>query len=145
MFENNLKLCREELEITQKELGRIFGITRKTISGWENNNDIIPLPKLIEFCNLYNYSIDFVMGLTRNNIKCNQKITIDSIKIGKSLKSIRKELNLTQKEIANECGISNTTYSNYELGINLISTMTLYTICKKFNISAYELLTNEKD
>lgn len=145
MFENNLKLCREELEMTQKELGKIFGITRKTISGWENNNDIIPLPKLIEFCNLYNYSIDFVMGLTRNNSMINKKIKVDPIKTGKSLKKFRKELNLTQKNVANECGISNTTYSNYELGINLISTMTLYTICKKYNISAYELLANEKN
>ena len=140
MFENNLKFCRETLEMTQKELGAVFGITRKTISGWENNNDIIPLTKLIKFCNLYNFSIDYVMGLTRTNVKFDTEIKIDPITIGKTLRKIRQELKLTQKDIANECAISNTTYSNYELGITLISTMSLYTICKNHKLSADEIL-----
>lgn len=144
MFENNLKICRETLEMTQKELGEVFGITRKTISGWENNNDIIPLPKLIQFCNLYDFSVDYVIGLTRIDEKLNEKIEIDPIVVGKNLKRIRKELKMTQNDIAKECAISNTTYSNYELGINLISTITLYTICKKHGVSANVILKKDR-
>lgn len=145
MFENNLKFCRETLEMTQKELGAVFGISRKTISGWENNNDIIPLPKLVKFCNLYNFSVDYVMGLTRNNTKYNSKIKLNQINIGQTLRKIRKELKMTQIDIANECAISNTTYSNYELGITLISTMSLYTICKNHKLSADEILRKKQD
>ena len=67
MLENNLKYCRNELEMTQSELGYVFGVNKATVSNWENGYDIIPLNKLIKFCNLYNYSIDFVVGLTRKN------------------------------------------------------------------------------
>lgn len=135
MLNNNLKYCRENLEMTQKELGFVFGVHESTVSGWETGKDIIPLNKLIRFCNLYNYSIDFVMGLSRINKGFKKIDKIDTFTIGKSLKSIRKSLGLTQKELAKECAISQTTYSNYELGLYLINTLTLYTICKKFKIS----------
>ena len=143
MFENNLKFCRETLELTQKELGTTFGVSRKTISGWENNNDIIPLPQLIKFCNIYNFSVDYVMGLTRKNVQYNSKIVINQKELGLTLRNIRKKLHLTQIDISNECAISNTTYSNYELGITLISTMSLYTICKNHKLSADEILRNK--
>lgn len=140
MFENNIKKCRETLEMTQEQLGLVFGVSRKTISGWENNNDTIPLTKLIKFCNLYNFSVDFVMGLTRKNIKYDKEIKINKIELGKKLRNLRNSLDKTQKEMAKECSIYHTTYSNYELGINLISTISLYTICKNHNISADEFL-----
>lgn len=140
MFNNNLKEARENLEMTQKELGYVFGIHETTVSGWETGKDNIPLTKLVRFCNLYNYSLDFVVGLDRKNKDYDTVIKIDKKQIGSKLKTIRKKLNLTQKEIADECSISQTTYSNYELGINLINTLTLYTICKKHNISMDSIL-----
>ena len=139
MNENNLKYCREELEMTQKELGYVFGVHESTISGWETNKDIIPLTKLIKFSNLYSFSVDYIIGLNRKNnyIKLGK---VSKQNIGCKLKKIRKQLGLTQQEIAKVCGISQTTYSNYELGINLISTLTLYTICKTYKLSMDEIL-----
>ena len=64
---NNLKYCREELEITQEELGNVLGVSRKTVTGWENNHDTMPLPKLIRFCNLYKFSANYVTGLSKTN------------------------------------------------------------------------------
>ncbi len=135
MFENNLKYAREELEMTQDDLGIIFGISRKTISGWETANDVIPFDKLIKFCNLYGYSLDFIIGLSRKNIKYNTTINTDKKKIGKKLKELRKSLNLSQELFANKCGLSQTTYSHYETGLNLITTSNAYAICKTYNIS----------
>ena len=54
MLNNNLKYCREELEMTQEELGFVFGVSRKTVTGWETNQDPMPLPKMVKFSNLYN-------------------------------------------------------------------------------------------
>lgn len=135
MVDNNLKYCRENLEMTQKELGYVFGVHESTVSGWETGKDTIPLKKLIKFCSLYNYSLDFATGLARSNKKYSQTNKIDKVKIGSKLKEIRIKLNMTQKQIADECMISQTTYSNYELGLYLINTLTLYTICKNHNIS----------
>ena len=143
MIDNNLKFCREELEMTQEELGFVFGVHKATISNWENGYDIIPLNKLIRFCNLYNYSLDYVSGLSRKNDEYN-KIEINKEKIGNNLKKLRNKLGLTQKQIADECNISRTTYCHYEIGISLISTITLYTICKKHKISMDELIGRKK-
>ncbi len=144
MLENNLKYCRNELEMTQSELGYVFGVNKATVSNWENGYDIIPLNKLIKFCNLYNYSIDFVVGLTRKN-KIYPKIEkLDKVLVGKKLRKLRKNLGLTQQNIADECSISRATYCHYEIGMNLITTLTLYTICKNHKISMDDFLRTKK-
>lgn len=135
MLDNNLKYAREDLEMTQEELGYVFGVKKATISNWENGYDIIPLNKLVKFCNLYNCSFDFIVGFTRENKIYPKLNKIDKIKIGKNLKDLRNRLNLTQQQIADECSISRATFCHYELGMNLISTLTLYTICKNHKIS----------
>ena len=140
MNNNNLKYVREELEMTQEELGLVFGVTSSTVAGWENNHDTIPLNKLFKYSKLYGYSLDYLTGLSRaNNI--NIKIDkLDKNKIGCNLKRIRKQLNMTQQQIADECMISQTTYSGYELGNYLITSLALYTICKNHKLSFYDIL-----
>ena len=144
MLDNNLKYAREDLEMTQEELGYVFGVKKATISNWENGYDIIPLNKLIKFCNLYDYSLDFIVGFTRENKIYPKLDKIDKVKIGKKLKDLRKNLGLTQQEIANEYSISRATYCHYELGMNLVSTLTLYTICKNHKISMDSFLRQQK-
>ena len=97
MIDNNLKWCREELEMTQTELGNIFGVSNSTVRGWENAYDTIPLKKLVRFCNQFNYSLDFVLGLTRKNIKYNKDIKLSQKQIGKKLKLLREKLDLSQQ------------------------------------------------
>ena len=127
LINNNLKNCREELEITQEELGKVLGVSRKTVTGWENNYDTMPLRKMVQFSNLYKYSLDYITGLSSKNeyVKIDK---LDKKKIGNNLKELRVNLKMTQKQIADECMISQTTYSNYETGQYLITTLTLYTI-----------------
>ena len=135
MYENNFKYIREYMEVTQKELGSVFNVAESTYSGWETGRDVIPLKHLYKFSLKYGYSMDYLLKLNSENVKYDKIDSIDRKMVGEKLKMIRKDLNLTQQQIADECMISQTTYSNYELGNNLISTMSLYTICKNHNIS----------
>ena len=121
--------------MTQVELGFIFGVSGKTVSGWETATDPIPFSKLIRFSNLYHYSLDFIIGLTRHNINYNVQIKPDKVKIGNQLKKLRKSFNLSQQKFAEKCGLSQTTYSHYETGLNLITTTAIFSICKTYNIS----------
>ena len=140
MINNNLKFCREELGMTQVELGNLFGVSDSTVRGWENSYDSMPLKKLVRFCNQFNYSIDFVLGITRSNKEYKEKLKIDKIKIGKKLKDLRTKLGVSQQEIADKCSIARSTYSHYEIGISLITTLTLYTLCKTYKLSIDEFL-----
>lgn len=135
MINNNIKYCREELEMTQEELGIVLGASKQTISNWETGYIPIPLAKLIRFCNLYNYSMDFVCGLTRKNIKYDKLIVIDQKLIGKNLKSLRTKLNLTQQKLSDKCNFYQSTYNHYETGYSLIKIMPAYSICKTYNVS----------
>lgn len=144
MFGNNLKFCREELGMTQSELGYVFGVSDSAIRSWENARDAMPLLKLIKFCNMYDYSADFVLGLNRRNIKYG-KFKTDKEKIGLKLKVLRTELKLTQQVLSDECKISQTTYSGYETGHYLINTTNLYYVCKTYNISIDWVLGRSKN
>ena len=137
--------------MTQKELGNVFGVSFKTVAGWENSHDTMPLTKLVKFCNLYKFSIDYVTGLSKvNNYVELDKL--DRVKIGNKLKRIRQKLGLTQETIASECMISQATYSGYENGKYLITSsgyengkylitsLCLYTICYNHKISMNDIL-----
>lgn len=140
MLNNNLKYCREELEMTQDELGYVFGVSRKTVAGWENNHDTMPLPKLVRFSNLYKYSLDYITGLSRSNNNYKEVGKLNKKAVGANLKSIRIKLGLTQQQIADECMITQATYSGYETGKYLVTSLTLYTICLNHKLSIYEII-----
>ena len=95
---------------------------------------------MVKFSNLYGFSLDFILGLTRENKTYTDKIKLDKKVVGEKLKVLRKSLGLSQQKIADECGISRATYYHYEIGMNLITTLTLYIICKNHKISMDEFL-----
>lgn len=146
MFDNNLRYCREELELTQEQLGKFFGVTDAAIRSWENANTSIPLNKLSKFCNEYDYSLDFVCGLTRKN-KHYGSFKVNRTVISKNLKKFRKSLNISQQALSDECKLSQTTYSGYETGKYLITTTNLYYICKTYKVSMDYIVnrTNNKN
>lgn len=139
MINNNIKYIREELEMTQEELGLVFGVTGATVSGWENNNDTMPLPKMVKLANMYHYSLDYITGLSRkNNYSLIKKL--DKKEVGNKLKVIRQKLGLTQKQIADECMITQQSYSLYENGKTLVTSLVLYTICYNHKLSIDKIL-----
>ena len=139
MINNNIKYIREELEMTQEELGLVFGVTGATVSGWENNNDTMPLPKMVKLANMYHYSLDYITGLSRKNDYSLIK-KLDKKEVGAKLKVIRQKLGLTQKQLADECMITQQSYSLYENGKTLVTSLVLYTICYNHKLSMDKIL-----
>lgn len=60
--------------------------------------------------------------------------------INAKLKELRLEKGLTQKQVAEQLGISSTCYSGYEQGYREPDLKTLIKICKFFEVSADYLL-----
>lgn len=130
-----LYFLRENTELTQEEMGAIIGVKKFSISNWEHSKEIIPLDKLNIYSNYFNISMDYILKLTDNKQASLKIETLDKIEIGKKIKKIRTENNLSQRELA---AILNTTHSviwSYETGKNLILTAFAFEICKHFNIS----------
>ena len=137
----NLKKCRQTLDLTQTELGKVFNVSKTTVAGWENGFDYMPLSKIIKFCNKYKFTIDYVTGLTNKNNHFEPLPILSKKEMGIKIRKLRKSLGLTQKQLADKCGITQTTLSNYENGKNLITAVTLYTICKTYKISMDKFLS----
>ncbi len=63
-----------------------------------------------------------------------------SYEIGKRICKYRKMKNISQKELANMLGITNSRVSNWEQGVNRPDVETLAKVCKALDVSPSELL-----
>lgn len=136
----NLKYLREEEDLSQKEMAKILKVARSTYSLWEAEINIIPLPRLIDFCNYFDVSLDYVLNLTTNKTYPNLKKEIDYTAHRKRLKRIRKENHYTQVMLAKILNTDNGVISRYENGKTLILTSFLIDFAKTFNISCDYLM-----
>lgn len=140
MIVRRLKDTREDLDLTQEKIGKILNVDKTTVSGWETGKDTIPLRKLVKYCNTFEFTLDYIFGLTRtNNYKIS--ITIDLNKIGNNIKELRIKNNLTQEQLAKTLNTDHALISYYENGLRLINTSFLYSIATNFNCSIDELIS----
>ena len=69
---------------------------------------------------------------------------MDQIRIGKFIADCRKEINLTQMQLAEKLGITDKAISKWERGIALPDTSIMLELCDILGINVNELLTGEK-
>ena len=130
-----LRNVRENNNLTQKEVADKLNISRPNYKRWETKEKIIPLRKLNAFCNLFNVSMDYIVGLSNTNSKINYNKELDLNVVSERLKKVRKQLNLTQQNLADFLQCDRSIISDYENGVTLILTSFAIQICNKYNIS----------
>lgn len=120
-------------------MAEILGVNRSTYSLWELGINIISLKSLCNFADYFNYSIDYVLGLT--NIRKNPNLIkgLDLIKLEENIKRIRLQNELSQENIASMIGVTQACITRYEKALICISTSNLYKLSKEFKISLSEL------
>lgn len=138
-YKERLKELRTQNNLTQKELADILKISRSTYKDYELQIKIIPIEHLINVADYFHISIDYLLDLTKIEIYQNTK-KYDKELSASRLKEFRKENQLTQEKLANILNTTHSMISNYENCKDIISTPFLYTICKKYNVSADYLL-----
>lgn len=141
----NLKALRELEELTQSEIASKLNISRQNYSRWETNELLIPLYHLNTLANLFNTSMDYIMGLTCSNYPTTNINNLDFKKIGKNITEIRNENNLSMRDLAKILNTSHSTLSSYEHGNNLIIISFAYEIAIKYNISLDWLCNRSKN
>lgn len=66
-FANNLKNLRRIKKITQIELANKLSLSRTSIVMWESGQNYPSMDKLIELANIFDCSVDFLLGITSTN------------------------------------------------------------------------------
>lgn len=130
-----LFFLREEQDLFQNDMANILNVKQVNISNWENGKEIIPLTKLNMYANYFNVSLDYIMKLSDKKIPSINRDALDKILIGKNIKFIRVQNNLSQQDLANVLNTTKSTIWAYETGKTLILTAFAYQICAKYNVS----------
>ena len=145
MVVKNLRASREDMDLKQKDIAEMFNVNFSTVSGRETGKDTIPLERLVEYANRFNFSLDYLFGIRKINDTSYLPLTLNLDVIAKNLKRIRKEYNLTQEDVSKIINTSQASYAHYENSIYLIPTNFLYNLTKIYkNISIDSLLGRKK-
>lgn len=141
---NNERLIeiREDNNLSQRDLASILNVSKSTYARWETQEQIIPLNRLVDFCNYFKVSMDYALNLSNENKFKKPISSLDRKLIGNNIKLIRKKFGLTQQNLADLLNTSHSTISAYEAGKTLILTIFAYQICLKYNISLDWLCDN---
>ena len=62
----NIKRYRKSMDLTQEELAEALGVTIGAVSKWENGNNVPDITTLMELANLYNISMDELLGYDKS-------------------------------------------------------------------------------
>ena len=125
---------RIDNDLTQKEIAEEIGVSRQIYSLWEIEVKIIPLKHLNSLSNYYGVSMDYLLNLS-NNKATSKTDNLDKVEIGKRIKEVRLENNLTLRALASKLNTTGSNIYAYEIGKTLILTAFAYELCKNLNIS----------
>ncbi|MBR1640838.1 MAG: helix-turn-helix transcriptional regulator [Butyrivibrio sp.] len=64
---DNIKRYRKDMGLTQEELAEAMGVTIGAVSKWENGGNIPDITTLMELANLYNISMDELLGYDKSS------------------------------------------------------------------------------
>ena len=131
----NLKLEREKRNLIQEDVASFLNIKQATYSRYETGSSTIPLHNLNKISCEWKLSFDFLLGFSLHNNFNNLNSSLDKRLIGNRLKSLRSDLNISQKDLAKVLDTTQSTISAYENGKTLILTDFLISIASNFNYS----------
>lgn len=133
------KEIRDDLELKQHEIAEPTNISRGGYANIESKISNVKLKYLLDYCNEFNFSLDYVCKLT--DIPTTKSLIrikkIDKKVMAERLMVIEKENRKQAKDIATELGISKSTYSGYKNPKipNLMQTLMVKKLALKYNYS----------
>ena len=90
-YKERLKELREYHNLSQYDMAKLLNIKRSSYNQFEQQYDIIPIKRLNEVANIFDCSIDYILGLTNKKKYTNSKKEINEELSQERLKTFRKE------------------------------------------------------
>ena len=70
---NQISNIREERQLPQEEFGRLFHVTRQTVSNWENEKSCPDLQILVDMSEQFEISLDILF----NSSSCSSSVGVE--------------------------------------------------------------------
>ena len=142
-YKEAFRILRESRGLTFEEIGKQLGVSKQSVSNWENlNKTDRPRPKRI-------YELAKILGCSAidiSDLKPEYEIAqlsheAISKSFGERLKEIREKKKITQAELAKKTGIKQSAISSYENDKYMPNIENLRAICNALSVSAADLDT----
>ncbi len=140
-----LEELRENNNLKSKDITEILNVHKSTYSQWEHNKIPIPTKRILQLSNFYQINIDYILYLTNKKVHIAPNSNIDLIAIGKRLKEIRTELNLSLRQLGDKLNTAFSSLASYERGEVLIQIDILISLSKMNNYSVDWILGKTKN
>jgi len=62
LIQNRIKDCRNEIGITQTELGKLIGKSKTGVAAWEQGDSLPSPDELYQLAKIFNKSINYMYG-----------------------------------------------------------------------------------
>lgn len=125
-----IKEIRKRNGFTQEEFGKIFGLSHSHISNVEKGRENPSKTLLLFISSKFNLDYDWLVYGKKYK----------SMELGERMKAIRKEANLTQKEVAERMTVSASYVSRVENNLEKPTAMYISLFCFNFNLTKKRLL-----
>ena len=147
MFNITLKKLREEANLSQYALAPLLKVSQSTIGNWESGIRVPDATMLCTIANFFNVSVDYLLGREKQQDEfIGQSFEVSEKKeLSIRLKELRKQQNITQKDISDYLQTSQQTYSRYEKGQREPDIATIIKLADFFNVSVDYLLGRENN
>ena len=67
MLGEKIKSLRVSNGLSQVEMAKIFGVTKQSVSNWENENIMPSIDMLVKIAKFFAVSTDYLLGLSENH------------------------------------------------------------------------------
>lgn len=135
---------RLDNDYKQLDIAKILDVKHDTYSKWERGINDIPIEKSNDLANLYNVSLDYLLGLSDYSVVPERKEINHKI-LCERLLALRKSKQLSQEALAQLIGFHQRTYSHYEDGSRPLTTYKIFDIAVFYKVSIDYLVGRTDD
>ena len=75
MLAKRIRFLRQSLGMNQVQLADKLGVTKQSVSNWENDNIVPSIDMLVKIADFFSVSTDYLLG--RDHVERNNGLTVD--------------------------------------------------------------------
>lgn len=79
MLHQRIRLLRQARNMSQVELAKRLGVTKQSVSNWENDNIQPSIEMLIKLSSFFKVTTDYLLGLDERQFLCVEGLTEQQI------------------------------------------------------------------
>lgn len=130
---------RDKRGLKQMDVAPLLNVTPQAVSKWERGTGVPDISSLLMIANIYQVTIDSL--LLQKEESWTGTYILDSIKLGDSIRCLRKKRKLSQKKLATLLGVTFQSVSKWEMGESIPQIPTLMKMGTILKTTLHKLFT----